>query len=70
MIIMMIKVPRINRYECAGCGLCTLSLPEVFRLTPEGISEVYGPTNAKPAAVQKVIDDCPVNCVHWFKANN
>ncbi len=66
----MTKVPRINRYECSGCSLCALSLPGVFRLTPEGISEVYAPTNAKPVEIQKVIDNCPVNCVHWFKVNN
>lgn len=66
----MTKVPRINRYECSGCGLCALALSEVFRLTPEGISEAYAPTNAEPALIQKVIDNCPVNCVHWFKAIN
>ncbi len=66
----MTQVPRINRHECCGCGLCTLTLPEVFRLIPEGISEVFAPTNAKHKEIQKVIDNCPVNCVHWFNVTN
>ena len=62
----MAKVPRVNPFECAGCALCTYALPEVFRLTPEGKSEVYGPDKAKKAVIQKVMDDCPVGAVHWF----
>lgn len=66
----MTQVPRINRHECCGCGLCAIALSEVFRLTPEGISEAFAPTNAKPASIQKVIDNCPVNCVHWYNVTN
>lgn len=62
----MTKIPRVNSYECAGCGLCTFALSEVFRMTPEGISEVFAPEKAKKAAIQKVMDDCPVGAVHWY----
>ncbi|MHA1212331.1 MAG: ferredoxin [Candidatus Heimdallarchaeota archaeon] len=63
----MAKVPRVNRYECAGCSLCVIALPEVFRLTPDGFSEVYSPRGASKEKIQKVMKDCPVNCCHWYE---
>jgi len=62
----MTKIPRVNTFECTGCALCKYALPEVFRMTPEGISEVYASNKAEKTAIQKVMDDCPVSCVHWF----
>ena len=62
----MTKIPRVNRFECCGCSLCVYALPEVFRLTPDGFSEVYAPSGASKTEIQKVIDDCPVGCVHWY----
>ncbi|NHK29980.1 MAG: ferredoxin [Asgard group archaeon] len=61
------EVPRVNIHECCGCGLCTIKLPEVFRLTPENKSEAYAPDRADRKEIQAVIDDCPVMCIHWFK---
>lgn len=62
----MTKIPRVNTYECAGCALCTIALPEVFRMVPEGKSEVYAIDKAEKTAIQKVMNDCPVGCVHWY----
>ncbi|MHA1640738.1 MAG: ferredoxin [Candidatus Heimdallarchaeota archaeon] len=61
------KEPRVNKHECCGCALCTYALPEVFRLTPEGVAEVYAPHSAERQRIQKVMDDCPMGCVHWFE---
>ncbi len=69
MVKNMVKIPRVNHYECAGCSLCVIALPEVFRLTPDGFSEVYAPNGANKDKVQKVMDNCPVGCVHWFDKN-
>lgn len=66
MVRIMVKIPRVNKYECAGCSLCVYALPEVFRLTPDGFSEVYAPNGSDKKKIQKVIDDCPVGCVHWY----
>jgi len=63
----MVEVPRINMYECCGCCLCVLALPEVFRATPDGLAEVYAPEGAPKSEVQKIMDDCPIGCVHWYK---
>lgn len=62
----MAKIPRVNKYECCGCSLCVFALPEVFRLTPDGISEAFAPQAAPKEEIQKVINDCPVGCVHWY----
>ncbi|NHJ87176.1 MAG: ferredoxin [Asgard group archaeon] len=62
----MSKVPRVNKYECCGCSLCVYALPEVFRLTPDGYSEVYATDEALEKDIEKVIKNCPVGCVHWF----
>ena len=63
------KIPRINQNECCGCGICAYALPEVFRLNPEGKSEAYAPDNAEKKKIQKVIDDCPVMAIHWYKTS-
>ncbi len=62
----MTKIPRVNIYECAGCGLCTIALSEVFRMAPEGRSEIYAPDKADKTAIQKVMNDCPVGAVFWY----
>jgi ferredoxin len=61
------KAPRVNKNECCGCGLCVQSLPSVFRLTPDGVSEVYASDGATKEEIQRVMDDCPVLCVHWVE---
>ena len=63
----MVEVPRINKWECCGCGLCTYALPEVFRLTPGSTSEVIASDKASRAEIQKVIDNCPCMAIKWYK---
>lgn len=60
------KVPRVNKYECSGCALCAYALPEVFRITPEGFSEAYSTSGCTEKQIQKIMDNCPVNSIHWF----
>lgn len=63
----MAKIPRVNKYECCGCALCVYALPEVFRLNPDGYSEVIEDNTISAKEIQKVMDDCPVRCVHWYE---
>ena len=63
----MVKEPRVNKYECAQCSLCAIALPEVFRMTPDGHSEVFAPKGASTSEIQKVMNNCPVNCCHWYE---
>ena len=66
----MNKIPRVNKHECTGCSLCVYALPEVFRTTPDGISEVYDAKGAPTEKIQKVINECPMGCVLWYEKNS
>ncbi|MEA2069855.1 MAG: ferredoxin [Asgard group archaeon] len=63
----MAKEPRVNVHECCGCGICVYALPEVFRLSPDGTAVAYSPESASKKEITKVINDCPVNCIHWYE---
>ena len=63
----MAEVPRVKKWECCGCALCSYALPEVFRLTPEGKSEAYAPDSGSKEQIQKVIDNCPCMAINWYK---
>lgn len=55
----------VERNGCIGCGLCTDTCPEVFRMDDEGLAEVYTspiPTEAE-AAAQEAEDGCPVSVI-------
>lgn len=55
------RVPVVNRETCIGCGTCESICPEVFRLDPEGKSEVIG--GSGDCDIQFVIDSCPVGAI-------
>ena len=59
--------PRVNRRECCGCALCAYALPGVFRVSPEGKSEVFAPDKAPREKIQKIMDDCPCMAILWYK---
>jgi ferredoxin len=61
----MAKIPYVDQDECTGCGLCEETCPEVFRLNNDGMSEVYDPEGASEEEIQEVMDNCPVECIHW-----
>ncbi|MDY6862462.1 MAG: ferredoxin [Thermodesulfobacteriota bacterium] len=61
----MKKKVYIDQDECIGCGLCEESLPDVFRIDSNGISEVIDQDEFDEEAVQDVIDECPVECLRW-----
>ena len=55
----------IDRSGCIGCGLCTETCPEVFRLDDEGLAEVYTdpiPEGAESSALDAA-DNCPVSVI-------
>jgi len=55
----------VDQEVCIGCGLCTSTVPEVFRLNEAGVSEVHHQSEASEGAIQEAIESCPVNCIHW-----
>ncbi|GFO57477.1 ferredoxin [Geomonas sp. Red276] len=55
----------VDQDVCIGCGLCASTVPEVFRLNDDGVSEVYDQGGAEEERIQQAIDSCPVSCIHW-----
>ena len=50
----------IDRDGCIGCGLCTETCPEVFKMGSDGFAEVAAePTPENEAAVREAADGCP-----------
>ncbi len=53
----------IHQDQCIGCGMCESICPEVFRMTDEGIAEVYQQPEQITDTVQDAVDSCPVSCI-------
>ncbi len=55
----------IDRDSCIGCGQCADSCSIVFRMTEDGVAEVYAdpvPADYEGAARQAA-DDCPTSAI-------
>lgn len=49
---------------CISCGLCTSVCPEVFRMSDEGVSEVYAqPTPENEDDTREAAEGCPVSVI-------
>jgi len=56
---------KIDREGCIGCGLCTTTCPEVFRMGDDDKAEVHAnpiPPN-KENAVLDASGNCPVSVI-------
>ncbi len=49
--------------RCTGCELCADSLPDVFRMNTDGVSEVYNNSSASADELREVIESCPAECI-------
>jgi ferredoxin len=55
----------VDQDECTSCELCVDELPEVFEMSPEGVSSVHNSSGASEDKIQEVMDSCPAECIHW-----
>lgn len=54
----------IDRSGCIGCGACTDTCPEVFRMADDDLAEVYGEVSEKNVdAAKEAAENCPVNVI-------
>ena len=61
----MLRVPVVDTETCIGCGNCEALCPEVFRVSPEGKSEVINESG--DCDLQAAIDSCPVAAISAFE---
>ena len=55
---------RIDPDLCTGCGLCTDSVPEVFKMADDVAEVIKADVPAdKEKAVKEAADDCPAEAI-------
>ena len=55
----------VDQNQCLGCQSCVTRVPRVFRVTTEGLSEVYNPHGDTEEKIKGAIENCPVYSIHW-----
>lgn len=53
----------IDRDGCIGCGLCAATCPEVFRISIDGLAEVYASSEKTADKVREAAENCPVSVI-------
>ena len=53
----------IDRDGCIGCGLCAATCPEVFRISVDGLAEVYASSEKTADKVREADENCPVSFI-------
>ena len=70
----VLRLVYVDKPECTSCGLCAETHPDVFRMDQDDLAEAYGYPrrhnlasieNADGRRVQRAVDACPGECIHW-----
>ena len=61
------RVAYVDQNSCTGCEACVVEVPKVFRMTTDGLAEVYNPQGEGEDKIESAMKGCPVNCIHWKK---
>lgn len=49
---------------CIGCGLCVSTCPNVFRMTEDGVAEVFAAPDAdEQTDAEEAAENCPVSVI-------
>jgi len=72
----MSKFVYVNKDDCTSCHQCTDNLPRYFQMDDDDLAESHvngleinnAPVSEEDTpAVQREIDFCPGECIHWKK---
>lgn len=53
---------KVDKDLCIGCGFCASTMPSVFGLNDEGLSEVIG-KDENEEEILEVAEGCPTNAI-------
>lgn len=68
------RVAYVDKDNCTSCNQCADNMPKYFMMDAEDLSQTHlegDLVNAAPipfedqANVQKEMDECPGECIHW-----
>ncbi|HLD35021.1 MAG TPA: ferredoxin [Patescibacteria group bacterium] len=62
-----IKIPKVDKTKCTGCGTCAALCPEVFGLGEDGFSYVKVLPSYDNFSIQDCVDSCPNQAIGWDK---
>ncbi|HVJ48276.1 ferredoxin [Desulfitobacterium sp.] len=56
---------KVDKSACIGCGLCSSTCPNVFRMEDDGLASVYTDPvpDADKESVQEACESCPVSAI-------
>ncbi|KAL2651990.1 hypothetical protein R1flu_020118 [Riccia fluitans] len=58
----------VDEFTCIGCKNCAHTAPETFEIEDEyGRARAFSQTG-NPVLVERAIQTCPVDCIHWTSA--
>ncbi len=57
----------VDRDNCTGCGNCSGTLPEIFKLGDDCLSAVIpgAAANADMEDIENIMGECPGACIGW-----
>ena len=63
-------IAQLDRKNCIGCGLCSYTCPEVFRMDDDGFARIIREQVPKEAERSVLVarDECPVSVIFVKKA--
>ncbi len=61
------KLAYVEKDDCTSCQLCADTLPQVFQMDADDLSEVHNPYGATEEEIQDAMDSCPGECILWKK---
>lgn len=60
---MKVKVNKVNKDKCIGCGYCVSVCPDVFELADDGKSQVKKEAKDDENCIKEAKEGCPVGAI-------